>query len=420
VSVRGRGHADRVRKPLPLLVALSACAGFGQFSAVASLGEVARAFGHPGPGSSIAAEAGLSGTELGAGLAILRLASVGGLLLSARADRSGRVVVLRRCAVVGLLATALAAASPGFWAFVALFALSRPFLSATSALAQVVTAESSESAGRSRAIAFVTGGYGLGSGLSAIAHSLFGAGQAFRVLFALCALPLLVVVPVGARLSEPERFRTAKGRTSASLSAASVLFRGGYRRRLLAVMWLSFAVAVMTGPVNSFFFLYAENVRHLSGGRVSLAVTLAGLSGLAGLAVGRRAADRLGRRVSVAAALLAMALGALATYSLGSLALLGGYVASVGAAGSLAPAAGSLVNELFPTEARATTAGCTLFASVIGALVGLIGFGVLADHFGSFPLATAGVAGICLASLPVLMGLPESLGRGLEELAPLG
>ena len=52
-------------------------AGFGQFGVVAALGDVARGFGQVNHGATLADQAGLSGTDLGAGLAIMRLASLG-------------------------------------------------------------------------------------------------------------------------------------------------------------------------------------------------------------------------------------------------------------------------------------------------------------------------------------------------------
>ena len=55
------------------VVALAA--GYGQFGAVSALGQVAAAFGHPVHAGTVAEQAGLSGAALGAGLAILRLAS---------------------------------------------------------------------------------------------------------------------------------------------------------------------------------------------------------------------------------------------------------------------------------------------------------------------------------------------------------
>ena len=68
--------------------------------------------------------------------------------------------------------TVASAASPGYWWFVAVFALGRPFLSATNALAQVTAAEQTGSSNRAKAVAFVAAGYGVGAGLIAIVHSL--------------------------------------------------------------------------------------------------------------------------------------------------------------------------------------------------------------------------------------------------------
>ena len=77
----------------PAVVALALMAfasGFGQGGAVAALGDVAKHFGHVVHGTTIADQAGLSGTVLGVGLAVLRLASLGGLPLAGLADRFGR------------------------------------------------------------------------------------------------------------------------------------------------------------------------------------------------------------------------------------------------------------------------------------------------------------------------------------------
>jgi hypothetical protein len=72
-------------------VAIAAFAsGFGQFGVVAALGDVAKGFGQVTHGATFADQAGLSGTELGIGLAIIRLAALGGLPVVGIADRFGR------------------------------------------------------------------------------------------------------------------------------------------------------------------------------------------------------------------------------------------------------------------------------------------------------------------------------------------
>ena len=119
-------------------VAVAAFAsGFGQFGVVAALGDVARGFGQVNHGATLADQAGLSGTDLGIGLAIMRLASLGALPVTGLADRFGRRKLLLVTVGAGLAMTALAAASPSYWGFVAIFACGRPLLSATNGLAQV-------------------------------------------------------------------------------------------------------------------------------------------------------------------------------------------------------------------------------------------------------------------------------------------
>ncbi len=147
-------------------------AGFGQFGLVAALGDVARDFGRMAPGASIADQVGLSGTELGIGLAIIRLASLGGLPLIGLADRSGRRKVLLGALALGLGLTVASALSPSYWWFVAIFACGRPLLSTTNALAQVSAAEQTAAGGRASAVALTAAGYGVGAGIIAIIDSL--------------------------------------------------------------------------------------------------------------------------------------------------------------------------------------------------------------------------------------------------------
>ncbi len=131
-------------------VIASFASGFGQFGVVTALGSVARTFGHLAHGATLADQAGLSGTKLGVGLAIIRLASLGGLPLTAMADRFGRHRMLVTTVGLGLMATVMAAASPGYWWFVVIFACGRPLLSATNALSEVIAAEQTNTQGRAK------------------------------------------------------------------------------------------------------------------------------------------------------------------------------------------------------------------------------------------------------------------------------
>jgi predicted MFS family arabinose efflux permease len=106
-------HLVRWNDRAVVAVALAAFAsGFGQFGVVAALGDVAKGLGQVTHGATLADQAGLSGTVLGVGLAIIRLASLGSLPVTALADRFGRRTMLLVTVTVGLALPVVVAASP--------------------------------------------------------------------------------------------------------------------------------------------------------------------------------------------------------------------------------------------------------------------------------------------------------------------
>jgi MFS family permease len=385
-SLELRGWLD----PAVVALALMALAsGFGQFGAVSALGDVAKTFAHASHTASLAEQAGLSTTKIGIGLAILRVASLGGLPLAGVADRFGRRRMLLLACAFGLTLTVFAAASPGYWWFVAIFALGRPFLSATNALSQVGAAEETASRDRAKAVALVAAGYGVGSGLTAVIHGLAGT-IGFRGVFALAVVPLLGLLLIRRWLVESGRFMVARAAPEHALPVLGAVGRE-FRARLLVVCAIAFAVSVVTGPANSLVFLYAQNILRLSGVVTALMVVVAALFGLAGLLAGRWLADRFGRRPTAASAMLAMALTGVLTYSGSRPAMLVGYELAVFSASTFAPAAGALLNELFPTSVRASVSGWNIATGVVGAVLGLLEFGAIAgagDHYASAAVIT--------------------------------
>jgi MFS family permease len=419
--------AGSARQPLRLvgwtdgaviaLVLLSLASGFGQFGVVTALGDVAKTFGHTSNGASLTDQAGLSGTELGIGLAIIRLASLAALPLCGLADRFGRRIMLLVTVAVGLAFTTLAAASPGYWWFVAIFALGRPFLSTTNALSQVAAAEQTASSDRAAAVAMVAAGYGVGAGLLAIVHSLASGTLGFRGLFALAIVPLAALPLIARVVREPDRFTLARDRPTRSTPVLGAV-DPRFRRRLAVVVALGLAVSVITGPADTFVFLYAQNIEHLAGVATAAMVLGAGLTGLAGLLAGRWLADRVGRRLTGALGMVGIAVFGVVTYSGPTAAMVAGYVLGVFSGALLAPAGGALLNELFPTSVRASVSGWWLASGVIGAAVGLLVFGAVADVGNRFSLAAV------VTFLPVALAaglfwaVPETRGREPEDLWP--
>jgi MFS family permease len=393
---------------------IGTAAGFGSFGAVAALGDVARTFGHVHHGLTIAEQAGLSGTVVGLGLAVLRLASLAGLPLAALADRYGRRPVLLVTCALGLLCTVVAAAAPTYWWFVGLFALGRPLLSATGAVSQVAAAELTTSRERAKAVSLVAAGYAVGAGTTAVVYSLGKSVLGFRGVFALAVVPLVCLVFIARMVVEPDRYRAMP----APEHRRPVLGPVGpeFRSRLAIVAIVTFSVSVITGPANSFVFIYAQNVLHLAGAATAAMVVVAGITGFAGLLLGRAMADGMGRRPTAVLATVGLGGFGILLYSGSTWALLFGYVLGIAAGGMLAPAAGAFVNELFPTAVRGSVAGWILAAGVLGAVSGLVAFGALADAGNRFSVGALITFLPAVPFVALVMLLPETKGREPEQL----
>ena len=210
--------------------AAAATAGFAQFGATSASADVAKSFGERSTSAStVAAQVGLSFTVLGIGLGIIRLAALGSLPLAGLADRLGRRRVMLGCTALGLAVTAVAALSPSYWWFVALFALGRPLLAGTGAISGVIAAEETLSSDRAKAIALVTAGWGAGTGLVAVVRGVADA-LSWRGLFGLAVIPLAAMPLLSRWLEEPARFERARSATGgASVWSGAILGRPAMR-----------------------------------------------------------------------------------------------------------------------------------------------------------------------------------------------
>jgi MFS family permease len=408
-----RGWTDRAVLGVGLV---AVAAGFGQFGLTATLGDVAHHFGHVLHGATITDQAGLSGTQLGLGLAVIRLASLGGLPLAGLADRVGRRRVVLFACGLGLAATAVSAASPRYWWFVFIFALGRPLLSAAYAVAQVGAAEETRSDSRAAAVALVAAGYAVGAGATAMLYGLAGGALGYRGIFVLALVPLLGL-PFAARwVSEPDRYVQSAGHQRRRPVLGAVA--RPYRARLALVTTLAFALGVITGPANTFVFLYAQNVKRFPGFAESAMIGGAAVLGLGGLLAGVRLANRFGRRPTAMGAMVCIGASGILCYSGSGPALVVGYLTGITAGGIIAPSAGAFVNELFPTAVRASVAGWNVAGAVLGAVAGLVAFGAIADLGNRFAPAALITFLPAMAVSGLVWFLPETRGHEPEWFWP--
>jgi hypothetical protein len=295
---------------------------------------------------------------------------------------------------------------------VACFALARPLLSSTATLVQVVTVELSSTQARIDRLVIVSAGAGIGAGLAAIFAGVLRGPDSFRYLFALAIIPIFFLRPLLRSVPEPA-FQGSAG----PLARLGAVPRG-LRARVVVVGVIIFVVGVISGPAGGFTFVYGEGILKIRPIVVSLVVALSALTGLAGLLLSRYFALTLGRRGTIIIGTLATAGLACVAYGGGTVAFVIGYMGGVAAGGVLAPALSALSTELFPHTSRATAAGWIVVAGVVGAIVGLIIFGVVGDSVhvtgaGSLRLAALLTFLPLLPLLGLLYRLPESEGMDL-------
>ena len=191
--------------------------------------------------------------------------------------------------ITGLALTVAAAVSPGYWWFVVIFAFGRPLLSATNVLAEVMAAEETVLSTERPPSRSSRPGYAAGAGLSAIVHSLAAGALGFRGIFALASSrsPSCRAARLGRGAQPVHGGGGQRGTTHPGTGCGrSPLSRTGAHPGARRLRHL-----VITGPANSFMFLYAQDVVHLAGYVTALMVVAAGVAGGLGLLAGRWLGD---------------------------------------------------------------------------------------------------------------------------------
>lgn len=397
--------------PILAVSALSVASGLAQFGVTAVIGDVAAYFGDANGGSDLTSQIGLPATTVGAALAVVRLTSLAALPVAAVADRYGRRRVLLAISFAGLGLTVLASLAPSFWWYVALVAIARPALSGINAVAGVVAAEETRTKDRSAAIALVTAAYGIGAGLIVVGRAALGELATFRIVTAFAILPLVLMPLIVRGTREP---RIARDRLQEHGMLGSV--PRPYVRSVALLSVLSGLIALATGPAFSYLFVYGERVLGMSSGLLALLVVLAGPAGLVGILLGRAAADRIGRNLAAGVSMAGTGVAVAWAYGGTDVRLAVGYLLAITSSSAFAPPTGALGAELVPTRTRATLAGWVTFAGVLGAVVGIAGFGVLADATGGFDGAARMIGIVTALSAIGFLALPETRDVELEDL----
>lgn len=360
--------------------------------------------------------------EVGTMLAIIRLGMLPALAIGVLADRYGRRRLLLATIVGFTVCTALTAVAPNAAVFVALQFVARIFMGAEDTLGIVVVAEELVASRRGFALGVLAALGGIGHGLAAVGYAVAGAGPyGWRTLYAVGAVPLVVIAWVRRQLAETRRFVASQARHAGEPTGVWAPLRALVRahpRRAFGLGLMVFSVYVVMIPAISFQSKFLQEAHGYSAAIVAGLYFVGGLLSVATQLVVGRVSDAIGRKPAVVVMLAVMAAGTLALYRGSGSAVLAGWIVMVCAYLGLDIMLSALGSELFPTAYRSTASSARSVTANVGATLGLALEGTFYTWTGSHGAAISWMMPPLVLVPIALLLLPETARRELEEIAP--
>lgn len=383
---------------------------------------------------TIRADLGISIPGGGRLFAFVNLGTVVSYLLVRHADRLGRRKLLFATIAGYTLCTAATGLSRTVYDFAIFQFLARVFLIAEWAVAMVTAAEEFPAERRGALIGVIQALGSLGSiACAGLVPFMLRLPTGWRSVYLFSIVPLLLLAVYRRGLRESARFAAlsrqredaqGEGQPAPLVPGADdlfVIFRTPYRRRVwqLALIWgLCYLCA---NNAIAFWKEFALNERRLTQEQAGGALAVGAVVSLPLLFFVGRLLDRVGRRRAAAVILPVCALGVAGAYTLHhpttlSLALL---VATFGVGATL-PLLNAFTSELFPTPLRGTAfAWANNLLGRISYVLSPIVIAQVADYTGFGPVLLITCLFPLVALALILLWLPETAGRELEETSVL-
>jgi MFS family permease len=352
----------------------------------------------------------------------VRLGAIPAVLLVPFADQLGRKRLFMACLIGSSAGTLLTAFTQTLGQFVAAQMVVRSCMIAGSAAAFVIVAEEFPAQRRGWAIGILGALALLGFGLGALLFSqIERLPYGWRALYVPGIVPLLLVPYFTRRVPETQRFQQEHGAASVGgligwLRPFTTLARD-YPGRMALVAGVATLAAVGHATVHGVLGDYVLTNRGWEPSRYSLLVIVGGALGIVGNTIVGRLADRIGRRSLGFAVLAGFPVATFGVFSSDGWKLASCWIVLVFITTGGNTIIRALSSELFPTSSRSTAVGSLSLFETIGAAVGLYMVTELTPEGASIAHAVRWIACTTLAGAALVLLLPETARKELEDIS---
>ncbi|HVW28591.1 MAG TPA: MFS transporter [Polyangiaceae bacterium] len=369
---------------------------------------------------NLRASMGIDRQTAGQIVALINVGAAIAYFLARSADRWGRKRVLTITIAGYTTMTALTGLAVGPWSFAICQMIGRIFLIAEYVTSMVIAAEEFPEDRRGLSVGVIASCSSLGSIVCAgVAPVLLSLPPGWRSVYFVGVIPLVLVAFARRGLSETQRFlQVEKQETRRSLFH---VFRTPYRRRVYQLGAIWFAAACGSQSTVTFWKDFAVNERGFTDGQVGAAITMAALVAVPLVFTVPKLLDAIGRKPTAVIVFTVGAAGTVGCYSLyGRAPLTVALVLGVFSSSAFLPVLDAFTTELFPTAMRAEGfAWANNLIGRVGNVLSPLVVGWVAERLGWGPVIRVTAVFTVAALALILVLLPETKGRSLEETAQL-
>ncbi|MCA9625557.1 MAG: MFS transporter [Myxococcales bacterium] len=372
---------------------------------------------------NLRADMALDKAEGGLMVSFITAGTVLAFFLVRAADRLGRRKLLTLTIAGYTVFTFASGLAPEAISFAFFQFLARMFLVAEWATSMIMAAEEFPASRRGMVMGVIQGCSSLGSvACAGVVPMLLKLPWGWRNVYFVGIIPLIVLAVARRGLRESQRF--AEQVAQKGPPQRTPLFRiwgTKHARRMLqlALIWgLSY---VCTNNAITFWKEFVMDERGFTDADVGTAITIAAVGSMPMVFYAGKLLDQVGRRWGAVVIYGLTVLGALGAYGLhGFWPLTLGLVLAIFGTSSVLAVMNAYTSELFPTDLRGDAfAWSNNLLGRIGYVLSPAAVGLMASSFGWGLAVQVTVIGPVLALVAILVWLPETRNKELEETAAI-